>query len=181
LKFHEKKIQLYCPELFEYFFLYLNPRISNGCRIKIMSKRHTHTLFFFSSSHCQWPSVWKYRNNVFHFALPLGFASSWVTRQPILFLFFFVFFILFSLFLIGLSQKVSCLSNKSWNEEWQYAHIMFTLTSGKKATERKKSNQLNIFVIIYSLISMRVCNVMWNDFKKKERNEVYVTEWTLFQ
>lgn len=135
-----------------------------------MSKRHTYTPFFFSSSHCQWPSVWKYRNNVFHFALPWGFTSSWVTRQSIFpSLSFYSFFPYSSL--VWVKKCLAFLTNHETRNgnvctlvwRWQV----------KKATEKKKSNQLNIVSIIYSLISMRVCNVMWNDFKKKKETKCW--------
>ena len=77
LKFDEKNFTCIAWSYLSAFFfflplalLYLNLRISNGCRPQIMSKRHTRAWtrhFFLSSSHCQWSSVWKCRNNVFHF------------------------------------------------------------------------------------------------------------------
>jgi len=55
-----------------------------------------------------------------------------------------------------------------------------------KRKRKRETNQLNTFLIIYSLVSMHVCNVMWNDFKKKrdwttrkEYNEVFVTDWNI--
>ncbi len=114
-----------------------------------------------SSSHCQWSPVWKSRNNVFHFALPWGFTSSWVTRQCLFSFPFFsllVFFILFfSLFLIGSSQKVSCLSNKSWNEEWLCRRWQMQRATEKKE-KRKKTCVTNWTFFCHNLfININAC------------------------